>query len=87
MKTLLIELDGLFVRSLEHDSVLEDIFDGQIERFRATNIEWNNSDSWWEVIDAKAGKVVKNGFKKRSEALEWEQEEYKPGSRMWNRSI
>lgn len=50
---------------------------GRLEIQRASNIEFNNADQKWEVIDRK-GKV-RFIAKSRSECLEWEQQNLQPG--------
>jgi hypothetical protein len=49
---------------------------GWLEITRATNIEFNNADQKWEVIDRKGR--VRIMAKSRSGCLEWEQENVMP---------
>ena len=49
---------------------------GRLEIHRATNIEFNNADQKWEVIDRKGR--VRFIAKSRSACLEWEHENLQP---------
>ena len=49
---------------------------GRLEITRATNIEFNNADQKWEVIDWKGR--VRFFAKSRAACLEWEQRNLQP---------
>jgi hypothetical protein len=49
---------------------------GQLEITRASNIEFNNADQKWEVIDRKGR--VRFVARSRSACLEWEQLNLRP---------
>ena len=49
---------------------------GRLEITRATNIEFNNADQKWEVIDRKGR--VRFIAKSRTACLEWEQHNLQP---------
>ena len=79
MKELVLDIDeNGHIICLDNDYFpFEDL--GQVFRFRASHVEWDNDNKWWYVQSASTDEVVADNFKTRQEALDWEQKHFAPG--------
>lgn len=50
---------------------------------RASNIEFDNSKQRWFVQSAASGKILRDDFMTRNEALQWEAHYYSPSGDGW----
>ncbi len=56
---------------------------GEVEVVRASHVEFNNATGFWYVQSAKTGKMLKEDFMSRDEALAWEKVYYSPDGEGW----
>jgi O-methyltransferase involved in polyketide biosynthesis len=56
---------------------------GKPEIIRASHVEFDNAKSAWYVQSARTLLILAEGFKTRSEALDWEKTWYSPGGPGW----
>ncbi len=76
------------IAMLQDDSI--DLYPfGLLEVSRASNVEFNNNSGngivaqAWFVESAKTGKILKDGFLTRADALAWEKSHYSPSGAGW----
>jgi hypothetical protein len=88
LPVLTIEIQGNGDIMAVDSDLLPEIFpQTRIARHRLTQIEWDEGNQWWFVEDVKTQTRVAIGFTKRSDALNWEQVNYQPGTELWKRAI
>lgn len=79
MAKIEIDYDGTY-RFLHNDIVP---LLGPSSTQRVSNVERNNATGFWEVRSRKTGKVLRDDFKTRKDALAWEVEQYGVGGPLW----
>lgn len=78
-----VEVTSDTVRML-HDDSLDLSQLGRVRVTRASNVEFNNATGFWYVQSAKTGKMLKEDFQTRADALAWEKDYYSPGGKGWD---
>lgn len=56
---------------------------GHVEVSRASHVEFSNEKQAWYVESARTGKILKDDFNSRAEAIAWEKEYYSPTGDGW----
>ena len=74
------------IRMLHDDAVDLSEF-GKVEVCRASHVEFNNATGFWYVQSAKTGKMLKEDFTSRADALAWEKKYYSPDGPGWEELV
>lgn len=82
MPDITIELEGNKIRYLNHDE-MEGVFSGERTTRRYSLVEFDNETQSWCVYDTDWN-LLKSGFSRRTEAIQWEIDNLGPGSEYWN---
>ena len=77
---------GAALRMLHNDALDLSQF-GKLKVKRASRVEFNNRLGRWVVRSAKTGKVLRDDFRLRKDALAWEKVYYSPGQPGWRELV
>ena len=70
-----------------HDDAVDLTEFGKVEVTRASNVEFNNVVGHWYIQSVKTGYILRDDFKTRKEALDWEKVYYSPGQPGWRELV
>lgn len=83
MSDIILELSADGGLAMLHDDAVDLAQFGQVLVSRASNVEFSNEAQAWFVQSALTGKMLREDFKTRKEALDWEHDHYSPGGQGW----